>query len=275
VVFIDAMMAEEAKRIAEHEAAYRLPVFSKGATEMKRLLATAAIALSITTTAQAANTTVMFASNYWRVTMANANPFCIMQSQISFADGPNGVVNIWWAKGNLSIYVAKTSWQFPSDMQVPFSINLDNGRREIFGVSKKLAPLKFSGINAEIDDGWLDNFAASETMTVTFHDGNEPQWSFNLTDSRDALKSFRSCIKGFAESGAATSPVPQAPSTSPVAEAPKDLQGTANADEFNCGPAAIEHEPLAPKPIVETQITYKREAGSCAFMGRMSGGQPF
>ena len=35
---------------------------------MKRFLTTAAIALSMTTVAQAANHTIMFASNYWRVT---------------------------------------------------------------------------------------------------------------------------------------------------------------------------------------------------------------
>ena len=35
---------------------------------MKRLLATAAIALSMTTAAQAANSTTMFAKGYWRVT---------------------------------------------------------------------------------------------------------------------------------------------------------------------------------------------------------------
>ena len=35
---------------------------------MKRFLTTAAIALSMTTVAQAANHTIMFAGNYWRVT---------------------------------------------------------------------------------------------------------------------------------------------------------------------------------------------------------------
>ena len=52
---------------------------------MKRLLATAAIALSMTTAAQAANSTTMFAKGYWRVTHVahdlNRIPQCLMQSQ--------------------------------------------------------------------------------------------------------------------------------------------------------------------------------------------------
>jgi hypothetical protein len=62
---------------------------------MKRfLLATAAIALSITTAAQAANKTVIFASNYWRVShFANLNK-CTMHSQISFTDSIAGFVTL-------------------------------------------------------------------------------------------------------------------------------------------------------------------------------------
>ena len=58
---------------------------------MKRFLTTAAIALSMTTAAQAANHTIMFAKDYWRVTYMERNndgkPMCNMQSQISFSNG--------------------------------------------------------------------------------------------------------------------------------------------------------------------------------------------
>jgi hypothetical protein len=188
---------------------------------MKCLLTTAAIALSITTAAQAANKTIMFAKDYWRVTHIardpSGNPVCIMQSQISFTDGPTGFVFIMRAKGKSNVYLTKTSWQFTPDVQVPFSVNLDNGRRELFGVSKKSAHSKFDGIIAsaskdEIDGDWLENFASSRTMTITFHSGNEPKWSVKMAGSREATNSFRSCVKVLAEDGtpaqAPTSPVP-------------------------------------------------------------------
>jgi hypothetical protein len=109
---------------------------------MKRLLATAAIVLSATTAAQAANNTTMFASNYWRVTHMAHNydgkPMCIMHSQLSFASGGTAFVQIKWTEGksNPFIELDKTNWHFPPDLQVPFSIKLDNGQHEFVGVSK-------------------------------------------------------------------------------------------------------------------------------------------
>ena len=58
---------------------------------MKRFLTTAAIALSVTTAAQADNNTTMFAKGYWRVTHmarnSDGNPMCIMNRQISLSNG--------------------------------------------------------------------------------------------------------------------------------------------------------------------------------------------
>jgi hypothetical protein len=193
---------------------------------VKRMVAMAAIALSITTAAQAENNTIMFAKNYWRVTHvarnSSGNPVCMMQSQISFTDGPTGFVFIMSTKAKLNVYLTKTNWQFTSDVQVPFSVNLDSGRRELFGVSKKSANSKFDGIIAsaskdEIDGDWLEDFASSRTMTITFRSGNEPQWSVKMAGSRGATNSFRSCIKllGKTETSdpQATSPVPEDPDT--------------------------------------------------------------
>jgi hypothetical protein len=205
---------------------------------MKRLLATAAIALSVTTAAQAANkNTVMFASNNWRVSQMapippNApNPSCIMSSQLTFPDGALGFVNIMNYAEHLSVYISKTNWQFSPDTQVPVSVNTDNGHRDLFGVTKRNKGVKYSSIHADgIDDDWLDEFASSQKMTITFK-GNEPQWTVKMGGSRDATKAFRSCIKILREdaTASATSPVPdssddksleQAP-TSPVPTAPK------------------------------------------------------
>ena len=195
---------------------------------MKRLLATAAVALSITTAAQAANKTVVFASNYWHVSHfahnSNGNPQCTMRSQISFTDSVIGYVTIVWVKGKLYVYLGKTNWHIPPDMQVPFSVNLDNGRREFVGISNKLVGgTKSIGIMTSTDDvdsDWLDDFASSETMTVSFRSGNEPRWSFKMAGSRDASKAFQTCIKSLDENSVATSPVPQAPSTSPMPDVP-------------------------------------------------------
>ena len=200
---------------------------------MKRFFTTAAIALSVTTAAQAANHTIMFAGNYWRVTHiarnADGNPMCMMSSQISFSGGATGSVMIKWVTGSPFINLGKSNWQFPSDMQVPFSINLGNDHHEFVGVSKNVSHIKFSFIltntlKDEASSGWLDNFASSETMTINFRNGNEPRWSVKMAGSRDASKSFRSCIKRLAENGAPA----QAPSTSPV---PNDIPDTSSQPE--------------------------------------------
>jgi hypothetical protein len=122
--------------------------------------------------------------------------------------------------------ISRRSHRFCDDQigqrQVPFSINLDNGRHEFFGTSKKFPNFKFNFIvtnvlKDEADNGWLDDFASSETMTINFRNGNEPRWSVKMAGSRDASKSFQSCIKTLAEN-AATSP--QATPTSPVPDVP-------------------------------------------------------
>jgi hypothetical protein len=187
--------------------------------KMKRFLTTAAIALSMTTAAQAANHTIMFAGNYWRVThMAcnnDGNPMCMMHSQTTFGDGSVGVVEIKWVKAYPFINLSKTNWHFSPDLQVPFTVTLDSGSRIFVGVSKNAATVPntmlFANVVSDEGSGWLEAFASSGTMTITFHNGNEPKWSIKMAGSRNAAQSFRSCIKLLDENGA---PAPQA--TSPV-----------------------------------------------------------
>jgi hypothetical protein len=98
------------------------------------------------------------------------------------------------------------------------------GRREFVGVSKNRAAYKTSHIIASVvkdeGDGWLDDFASSEAMTINFRSGDEPKWSVKMAGSRDASKSFRSCIKTLAENAATSlqaipsSPVPDVPDAS-------------------------------------------------------------
>jgi len=73
---------------------------------------------------------------------------------------------------------------------MPFSIKLDNGSRELAGVSRN-ATKKMKAVTVD----WLDDFASSEAVTFKFHSGNEPQWSVKMAGSRDAEKSFRSCVQ--------------------------------------------------------------------------------
>jgi hypothetical protein len=204
---------------------------------VKCLLAMAAIALSMTTAAQAANHTIMFAGNYWRVTHIARNtggiPMCSMQSQISLPNNAVGYVMIKWSTQfpHPSLQLSKTNWRFPSDMQVPFSIDLDNGRRQFVGVSRVNTNIKNTFIEVAIgaDEGngsWLDDFASSGTMTIKFS-GNEPQWTVKMAGSRDAAKSFRSCLNRLNENGPPderpTSPVPDVPDTSSQFGTPKPV----------------------------------------------------
>ena len=174
----------------------------------------------------------MFASNYWRVTHMARNydgvPMCIMHSQLSFATGATAFVQIKWTKGksNPFIELDKTNWHFPPDMQVQFSIKLDNDHHEFVGVSK--IDSKRGGMSVlvtylmEEGNDWLDAFASSEAMTINFQSGNEPRWSLKMAGSRDATKSFRACVKILGDTSPApqaTSPVPQAPPTSPIPDA--------------------------------------------------------
>jgi hypothetical protein len=205
---------------------------------LKRLLlTTAALALLTGLPAQAADHTTMFASNYWRVTHIAHNSMgvsmCNMQSQMTFAHGITGFVMIKWQKGqpNPFIQLGKTNWRFSNDLQVPFSIKLDNGHREFVGVSTipATAPnsiVLLANVAKDEGDGWLDNFAASKTMIINFRNGNEPQWPVKMTGSRDASKAFRSCLKSLengASPEASTSPVPDVPNESSAPTSPVQM----------------------------------------------------
>jgi hypothetical protein len=103
---------------------------------------------------------------------------------------------------------------------VPFSVIPDKGRREFFGISRVATTnnnIILAIVTADEGDTWLDDFASSETMTVKFHSGNEPQWPVKMAGSRDASKAFRSCVKTLPENGApAPSPVPDVPESQPA-----------------------------------------------------------
>jgi hypothetical protein len=119
------------------------------------------------------------------------------------------------------------NWRFSPDVQVPFSVILDKGRREFFGISRVATTnnnIIQAIVTADEGDNWLDDFTSSETMTVKFHRGNEPQWPVKMAGSRDASKAFPSCVKTLPENGApapqATSPVPDVPESQPAPTSP-------------------------------------------------------
>jgi hypothetical protein len=60
-----------------------------------------------------------------------------MQSQMTFTHGVTGFVMIKWQKGqpNPFIQLGKTNWRFSNDLQVPFSIKLDNGQKRVVTVA--------------------------------------------------------------------------------------------------------------------------------------------
>jgi hypothetical protein len=198
------------------------PEKSKTKMKFKTIITTtAAIALSLTTAAQAANNNnaILFSSGYWRVIrIAHSDygfPFCKLVTQISStANSAIAYVVIGWNKGATGPYIHlnKTNWQFPIDLQIPFSITLDSGTHEFFGVARQTAKMLGTHVFSEVmvDDSWLEEFASSENMTVTFK-GNEPKWTVKMAGSRAAEKQLRACVKGLSEETAttqSTSPVP-------------------------------------------------------------------
>jgi hypothetical protein len=75
-----------------------------------------------------------------------------------------------------------------------------------------------------IEEGsdFLDAFASSGAVTVSFQTGNEPPWSIKMAGSHGAVKAFRSCVDkliGEDKNKEATSPVTQAPTSHTPEEA--------------------------------------------------------
>jgi len=63
------------------------------------------------------------------------------------------------------------NWRFSPDVQVPFSVILDKGRREFFGISRVATTnnnIIQAIVTADEGDNGLDDFASSEAMTVKF-----------------------------------------------------------------------------------------------------------
>src|SRR5262249_48931499 len=95
------------------------------------------------------------------------------------------------------IQLDKMNWHFPQDMQVPYTINFDNGHRDFVGVSK-IHPA--TGITVlltgAMEDGnaFLDDFSHSETMTINFDNGKRAEvecqngWQSRCDESVSSLR---------------------------------------------------------------------------------------
>jgi hypothetical protein len=195
------------------------------AKKVRRLITAAAFAL-LATTAHAENATQLYAGGYWNTAHyarnSDGKPMCVISGQWDFKSGATGSAIMKWSNENgLFLHIAKSTWSFPAGVEVPMSISFDKGTREGTGTtttnSRGGSMIEIT-IPNEHAVGFLDDFADADQLTITFKQGNEPPWMGKMDGSRMAAKWFRWCIGKIANnSGVATSPVPQATPTSPIA----------------------------------------------------------
>ena len=148
------------------------------------------------------------------------SPACVLSTQLSMARDSVVTLILRWTKGHRNPFVnmTKTGWRFSPDLQVPFTITLDSGKLDFGGLARVYEGKSYvTSFEAEEIADMLDDLASSDKFVIGFN-GTEPQWTFRVGGLKDAVKSFRSCVKSMQADEKPTSPVPDVSDepTSPV-----------------------------------------------------------
>jgi hypothetical protein len=196
----------------------------------KFLMTTAALAL-LTTTAQAASEgpAILYNGKYWNTTYRPSNsagaPMCVITGSWTFASGATGMAMLKWGAESKTVFmhIAKSTWRFQSNIKVPISITLDSGVRNgdgstVNNANGTLGMIEIH-VQAEYAQKFIEDFAASNNMVITFRSGNEPPWRAEMAGSAEASQAWLRCIaylnNGEGLAPQATSPVPPQ-ATSPI-----------------------------------------------------------
>ena len=163
-------------------------------------------------------------------------PLCGLKSNYSYTSDSSyaGSLMIKFGKGdkNLLVQAFKNSWRIPHGVKIPVYMTFDNSQP----FTATAAGIANNGLNyveflvaTEFSKRFFDLFAAANTMTLGFSEGNEPPWTANMTGSREAIMSFSSCIVAISEpgtppsttqpsGGGTTQPFNRTPSTQPFSK---------------------------------------------------------
>ena len=223
---------------------------------MKRILTAAAIAL-LATTAHASQ--LLSAEGRWKTTfhVTQDVPMCVASTEWRSASGDLiGMVLLKGMKdGSMFFHLVRTSWRLPLGVEVPLTVSFDNGvhaRQAIGRTTKTTASRENYGNMVEITvrsdaiASVLDDFAESQTMVVTFVQGNEPPWRADMTGSRTAARTLAECVVRIGGNVAAAPPV-----TSPVgpsATSPVGPKATSPVAPKATSPVAPTSQPVIAKP---------------------------
>ena len=204
---------------------------------MKRLMMTAVALALLTTGAQAGNVTQLYAGGFWKTSHHASNSkgqqMCTIAGNWKF-NGANGEAWLKWTNEfGLFMHIGKSNWSFPASEHVPMSIAMEAGVRDGLGLTfiapktgQSLIELK---VVKDAADKFIEDFASTDRLVITFKEGNEPPWVGKMVGSRAAADAFKSCIARIKVNVTATSPLRQGTTPPeqgmlPVApEAPKSM----------------------------------------------------
>jgi hypothetical protein len=163
---------------------------------MKRLLATAAIALSVTTTtAQTGEYNTAYGN--WTATFIQNNsaglPVCIATGKT-----PNGGMFMLKAQGDGSLFINiyKSSWALPLNAKVAVLLGFD-GAYKFSSDAVVVQNDQVRGLSFNVGADYLAELKGlilnSRSMWIGFRTGNEPPWQIDMTGAAAVIEQWSMC----------------------------------------------------------------------------------
>ena len=166
---------------------------------MKKYLTAAALALLMTTAAQAKivnlGTNGAWSNEYY--TDEGNGGLCGMTTSWHWQNGAIGLVQFKWQNGHWFTHITKSNWRIPSKTEIPTAIWFDNGSRSAVGsVLDDQRGGSTIEVGFDIDtEGFLSDVGNAAQMKITFDGGNEPAWvTKTMNGSRKAVAVMLQCI---------------------------------------------------------------------------------
>lgn len=209
---------------------------------MKKSLLTAVALVLLTTTAHAAKETILARKGNWSTSYYPANDaglsMCSLWTRWTTNGQPVAALYTKYVAGRLIfVQLFKAGWSMPDGTEAKVQWSFDDETYSATAITytdkQGQKYLQFRIANGD-EAKFLGQFAEANRATVTFPDGNEPDWNADMFGSRETAIAFKRCAIAL-ENNKPTQPTgPQASQpTQPQPTTPKKDPSRASTKKDN------------------------------------------
>lgn len=180
-------------------------------------------------------------AGYWSAWYTPSNsedrPMCGMSSDMDVRSGSASLMLKYTPGGQIFIHVFKSGWRIPDGTRIPVSLVFDTNSSVPWAVNA-VGSMSSSGtglvafvIRSDAALSFIREFGEANSMTLTFTQGSERPWSFNMIGSKEVSMAFAQCAAAIEPSSSQPygsagttqpfgSPTPPSQATHPFGPAP-------------------------------------------------------